>query len=100
MFHPLYSSTVYGGRERVSGAVLNFESLLVGAAVLGIVLSLATVAVFARNMSGTPDWELSVIYAQSIRILLSLNALKTTDAELTLMAMAATIGDRRCPVSG
>jgi hypothetical protein len=36
----------------------------------------------------------------SIRVLLSLNALNTTDAELTLMAMAAIIGDRRCPVSG
>ena len=40
------------------------------------------------------------IEAQSIRVFLSLNALKTTDAELTLMAMAAIIGDRRCPVSG
>jgi putative copper resistance protein D len=32
-------------REQVSGAVLNFESLLVGKAVLGMVLSLAAVAV-------------------------------------------------------
>jgi hypothetical protein len=30
-------------------------------------------------------------------VFLSLSAMKTTDAELTLMAMAAIIGDKRCP---
>jgi hypothetical protein len=30
----------------------------------------------------------------------NLRALKTTDAELTLIASAAIKGDRRCPVSG
>ncbi|EPA99203.1 hypothetical protein [Pseudomonas sp. G5(2012)] len=36
--------------------MLNFESLLVGKAVLGMVLSLAAVAVLAQNMSGAPNW--------------------------------------------
>ena len=57
----------------------------------------------ANDWSGRMQnaWQVRCNFeAQSIRVFLSLNALKTTDAELTLMAMAAIIGDRRCPVSG
>ena len=47
-----------------------------------------------------PELKRCNFEGQSTRVFLSLNALKTTDAELTLMAMAAIIGDRRCPVNG
>jgi putative copper resistance protein D len=40
------------GKERADGAVLNFGSLLVGAAVIGILLSMAAMLHMAKTMSG------------------------------------------------
>lgn len=40
------------GKERTDGAVLNFGSLLVGAAVIGILLSMAAMLHMAKTMSG------------------------------------------------
>lgn len=40
------------GKERVSGTVLSFESLLFGTSVVGVVLSLAAMLLLAKAMSG------------------------------------------------
>ncbi|MBM0137554.1 copper homeostasis membrane protein CopD [Pseudomonas alliivorans] len=45
------------GPERQSGAVLNFRSLLTGTAVLGALLSLASLVQMTRAMSGATEWE-------------------------------------------
>lgn len=57
----LFGLAVFGlyslrGRERISGAVLNFESLLVATAAMGMVLSVVGMIVLAQNMSGAADW--------------------------------------------
>ncbi|MBJ2261289.1 copper homeostasis membrane protein CopD [Pseudomonas sp. Fig-3] len=57
----LFGLAVFGlysfrGKERVSGTVLHFGSLLSGAAVIGILLSMATFLVMTKNMSGASDW--------------------------------------------
>ncbi|MGV8864970.1 MAG: copper homeostasis membrane protein CopD [Pseudomonas sp.] len=53
----LFGMAVFGlyslrGKERISGAVLNFESLLFGTAVVGVLLSLAAMLLLAKAMSG------------------------------------------------
>ena len=53
----LFGLAVFGvfslrGKERVSGRVLNFESLLLGTSVVGVVLSLAAMLLLAQAMSG------------------------------------------------
>lgn len=53
----LFGLAIFGlyslrGKERLSGTVLNFESLLYTASVLGIVLSLVAMCVLAKAMSG------------------------------------------------
>ena len=57
----LFGLAVFGlysfrGKERVSGAVLHFGSLLPGIAAVGVFLSIATFIVMAKNMSGASDW--------------------------------------------
>lgn len=57
----LFGLAVFGlyslrGQERASGAVLNFESLLAGAAALGVLLSLAAMLILAKAMSGVSDF--------------------------------------------
>lgn len=44
------------GKERRSGEVLHFESLLVGTATFGMVISLVGSVVIAQNMSGASEW--------------------------------------------
>lgn len=56
----LFGLAIFGlyslkGKERVSGAVLNFESLLLGNVVIGIVLSLAAMLFLAKAMSGVSE---------------------------------------------
>jgi putative copper resistance protein D len=53
----LFGLAIFGlyslrGKERVSGAVLNFESLLYSTSVLGVALSLAAMLLLAKAMSG------------------------------------------------
>lgn len=50
---------LYGlrGQERISGAVLDFKSLLTITALLGLVLSVAAMACMAWAMSGAASWE-------------------------------------------
>ena len=53
----LFGLAIFGlyslrGKERVSGTVLNFESLLYGTSVVGIALSLAAMLLLAKAMSG------------------------------------------------
>ena len=53
----LFGLAIFGlyslrGKERVSGTVLNFESLLYGTSVAGVVLSLAAMLLLAKAMSG------------------------------------------------
>lgn len=45
------------GTERQSGAVLNFKLLLTGTAVLGALLSLASLLQMTKAMSGATEWE-------------------------------------------
>lgn len=57
----LFGLAIFGlyslrGKERVSGAVLNFESLVFGAVVAGILLSLAAMLLLAKAMSGVSDF--------------------------------------------
>ena len=57
----LFGLAVFGlysfrGKERVSGAMLHFESLLPGIAAFGVFLSIASFVVMAKNMSGASDW--------------------------------------------
>ena len=57
----LFGLAIFGlyslrGKERVSGAVLNFESLLFGTAVVGVVLSLAAMLLLAKAMSGVSEF--------------------------------------------
>lgn len=49
----LYS---FRGKERASGTVLHFGSLLPGTAVVAILLSVAAFVVMTKNMSGASDW--------------------------------------------
>ncbi|MFS2159769.1 copper homeostasis membrane protein CopD [Pseudomonas sp. Pseusp122] len=49
----LYS---FRGKERASGAVLHFGSLLPCTAVAGMLLSVAAFVVMTKNMSGASDW--------------------------------------------
>jgi putative copper resistance protein D len=49
----LYS---FRGKDRASGTVLHFGSLLPGTAVVGILLSVAAFVVMTKNMSGASDW--------------------------------------------
>lgn len=44
------------GRERLSGVVLPFRSMLAGAAMLGVLLSVASMVVMASAMSGETDF--------------------------------------------
>lgn len=44
------------GKERQSGAVLNFKSLLLITALLGVLLSVAAMLCMVRAMSGVSDW--------------------------------------------
>lgn len=44
------------GRERLSGVVLNFASLLPATALLGLLLSAAAMVCMARAMSGVTEW--------------------------------------------
>lgn len=44
------------GKERQSGVVLHFKSLLLATALLGILLSVAAMLCMARAMSGVSDW--------------------------------------------
>lgn len=50
----LYS---FRGKERVSGTLLHFGSLLAGTAAMGMLLSIAFFVVMTRNMSGAADWD-------------------------------------------
>ena len=57
----LFGLAVFGlyslrGKERASGTVLHFGSLLPGIAAVGILLSLAAFVVMTKNMSGASDW--------------------------------------------
>ena len=57
----LFGLAVFGlysfrGKERVSGTLLHFGSLLPGIAAGGVFLSIATFIVMAKNMSGASDW--------------------------------------------
>ncbi|MCE0461927.1 copper homeostasis membrane protein CopD [Pseudomonas uvaldensis] len=45
------------GQERISGAVLDFKSLLTITALLGLALSVASMVCMAWAMSGAADWE-------------------------------------------
>ncbi|MHC8411258.1 copper homeostasis membrane protein CopD [Pseudomonas sp. Hz4] len=56
----LFGLAIFGlyslrGKERVSGTVLNFESLLYGTSVVGIALSLAAMLLLAKAMSGVSE---------------------------------------------
>ena len=56
----LFGLAIFGlyslrGKERVSGTVLNFESLLYGTSVAGVVLSLAAMLLLAKAMSGVSE---------------------------------------------
>lgn len=57
----LFGLAVFGlysfrGKERVSGTLLHFGSLLPGTAVIGMLLSIAAFVVMTKNMSGASDW--------------------------------------------
>ncbi|WP_053163502.1 copper homeostasis membrane protein CopD [Pseudomonas sp. P1.8] len=57
----LFGLAVFGlysfrGKERVSGTLLHFGSLLPGTAVIGMFLSIAAFVVMTKNMSGASDW--------------------------------------------
>lgn len=57
----LFGLAIFGlyslrGKERVSGVVLNFESLLFGTAVIGVLLSLAAMLLLAKAMSGVSEF--------------------------------------------
>ncbi|MFL1417412.1 copper homeostasis membrane protein CopD [Pseudomonas fildesensis] len=58
----LFGLAVFGlysfrGKERVSGTLLHFGSLLAGTAAMGMLLSIAFFVVMTRNMSGAADWD-------------------------------------------
>lgn len=44
------------GRERVSGAVLPFRSMLAGTTALGVLMSVASMVLMASAMSGESDF--------------------------------------------
>lgn len=56
----LFGLAIFGlyslrGKERVSGTVLNFESLLYGTSIAGVALSLAAMLLLAKAMSGVSE---------------------------------------------
>lgn len=57
----LFGLAIFGlyslkGKERTSGTVLNFESLLFGTVVFGVLLSLASMLLLAKAMSGVSEF--------------------------------------------
>lgn len=57
----LFGLAIFGlyslrGKERISGAVLNFESLLFGTVVVGLLLSLGAMLLLAKAMSGVSEF--------------------------------------------
>jgi putative copper resistance protein D len=85
----LFGLAVFGlyslrGKERASGAVLNFESLLVGTAIIGVPLSVAAMLQMARSMSGVSSFmELHHHIFQMV--------LMGTDVGLTWMVRIASL---------
>jgi len=72
------------GKERADGAVLNFGSLLVGTAVIGILLSMTAMLLMAKTMSGVPSvMELHYHILQMM--------LMETDVGLTWMVRIAAL---------
>ncbi|WP_137807576.1 copper homeostasis membrane protein CopD [Pseudomonas sp. G(2018)] len=85
----LFGLAIFGlyslrGKERVSGTVLNFESLLYGASVVGVALSLTAMLLLAKAMSGVSEFmELHQHIFQMV--------LMGTDVGLTWMVRIAAL---------
>ncbi|UVJ41901.1 copper homeostasis membrane protein CopD [Pseudomonas sp. LS1212] len=85
----LFGLAIFGlyslrGKERVSGAVLNFGSLLFGTVVVGVLLSLAAMLLLAKAMSGVA--ELMELQRHIFEMLLM-----GTDVGLTWMVRVAAL---------
>lgn len=85
----LFGLAVFGvyslrGKERVSGTVLNFESLLFGTVVVGVLLSLAAMLLLAKAMSGVS--ELTELHHHIFEMVIT-----GTDVGLTWMVRIAAL---------
>lgn len=85
----LFGLAIFGlyslrGKERVSGTVLNFESLLYGTSVAGVALSLAAMLLLAKAMSGVS--ELMELHRHIFEMVLM-----GTDVGLTWMVRIAAL---------
>ncbi|WP_415764679.1 copper homeostasis membrane protein CopD [Pseudomonas sp. ZB1P45] len=85
----LFGLAIFGlyslrGKERVSGAVLNFESLLFGTVVIGVLLSLAAMLLLAKAMSGVS--ELTELHHHIFEMVIT-----GTDVGLTWMVRIAAL---------
>lgn len=86
------------GKERADGAVLNFGSLLVGAALIGILLSMVAMLQMAKTMSGVSS--VMELHHHILQMMLMDTDVGLTwmvrIASLTLAVIAATL-NRRSP---
>jgi putative copper resistance protein D len=86
------------GKERADGAVLNFESLLAGTAVAGILLSMAAMLHMAKTMSGMSS--IMELHHHILQMMLMDTDVGLTwmvrIASLTMAIIAATL-NRRAP---
>ncbi|WP_046383456.1 copper homeostasis membrane protein CopD [Pseudomonas veronii] len=86
------------GKERADGAVLNFGSLLVGTALIGILLSMVAMLQMAKTMSGVSS--VMELHHHILQMMLMDTDVGLTwmvrIASLTLAAIAATL-NRRSP---
>jgi len=86
----LFGLAIFGlyslrGKERVSGTVLNFESLLYGTSIAGVALSLAAMLLLAKAMSGVS--ELMELHHHIFEMVIM-----GTDVGLTWMVRIAALG--------
>ncbi|WP_150644478.1 copper homeostasis membrane protein CopD [Pseudomonas fluorescens] len=85
----LFGLAIFGlyslrGKERVSGTVLNFESLLFSTVVVGVLLSLAAMLLLAKAMSGVSEF-------MELRQHIFEMVLTGTDVGLTWIVRIATL---------
>lgn len=85
----LFGLAIFGlyslkGKERISGTVLNFESLLFGTVVIGVLLSLTAMLLLAKAMSGVS--ELTELHRHIFEMVIT-----GTDVGLTWMVRIAAL---------
>ena len=86
--------------ERISGAVLNFKGWLVGAALLGVLLSMASLLVMTQAMSGEQEWQALGPHLQMMLWQTELGLTWMLRIGAMLVAVLAVLTSARWPSAG